>query len=94
MSLLPDVAKNFHLSDDAVAGLRGYLQEQLDHLSSLPEDATLRQIMENHFERGAVVRERITGKRQLRQIRLSEFDHSQHFYLLFRLLQDSVLKDC
>lgn len=28
MGMLPDVAKNFHLSDDAVAGLRGYLQAQ------------------------------------------------------------------
>ena len=63
MGLLPDLAQNFHLNDDAIASLRGYLQEELDYLSNLPEEATLRQVMENHFKRGAVVRERVTGKR-------------------------------
>lgn len=63
MSMLPELAQNFHLNDDAVASLRGYLQEELDYLGNLPEEATLRQVMENHFERGAVVREKVTGKR-------------------------------
>lgn len=63
MHMLPDAAKRFNLSDDAIANLKEYLQEELDFLSNLPKGTTLGQIMENHFERTAVVGERVTEKR-------------------------------
>lgn len=62
MGLLPDLAKNFHLGDEAVAGLRAHLQEEFDYLSTLPEEITLKEVMGNHFKKGAELRKMVTGK--------------------------------
>ncbi|MEK7194436.1 MAG: hypothetical protein AAB660_01995 [Patescibacteria group bacterium] len=63
MDALPELAQRFHLGEEAVAGLQAHLQSEIDYLQNLPQEATMRDIMGNHFAKGAQFRERVTGKK-------------------------------
>lgn len=56
---LPELAQRFNLSQEATNGLRSHLQSELDYLGTLPQEATLRDIMENHFAQGAEFRKKL-----------------------------------
>lgn len=62
MEQLPELAKNFHLGADAIAGLRQHLQDELDYLSTVPDETTLRDVMGHYFTKGAEFRKMVTGK--------------------------------
>jgi hypothetical protein len=64
--LLPELAQRFNLSSENVDGLKALLQDEIDYLKSLPDDVTLREVMEKHFEKGAQFREGVTGKKESR----------------------------
>lgn len=59
---LPRLAKEFKLNEATVEGLREHLRSELDYLNDLPSETSLEQILQNHFDQGAITRERITGK--------------------------------
>lgn len=62
LDMLPDLATRFNLGEEAVEGLRAHLQSEIDYLSNLPPEATLKDMMENHFTQGAAFRKGVTGK--------------------------------
>ena len=66
LDCLPELAKQFNLGEEAVNGLRAHLQSEIDYLHNLPQETTLREVMENHFEKGAQFREGVTGNKESR----------------------------
>lgn len=64
---LPRLAREFNLSSEAEDDLRQHLQSELDYLSDLPPETTLKDIMESHFERGAQFREGVLGEKEVQE---------------------------
>lgn len=62
MGELPRLAGEFHLSPQATEFLRNHLQEEKNQLLSLPQDADIGEMMENHFQRGDEFRTVVLGK--------------------------------
>lgn len=59
---LPELAKNFNLGPESISQLEAHLRDELTYLEALPDGVRLRDVMENHFNRGAQTRRMVTGK--------------------------------
>jgi hypothetical protein len=57
---LPELTKRYKLSPESHELLQTHLQKEIEYLTTLPDNVTLKEIIDNHFEQGKLFRRKLT----------------------------------